>query len=295
MSDDSLLRRLPPIRRARDYRLYGENGKRYLDLWQAGGRALLGHRSERVLTEFKNQVSRGLLADFPSIHERRLLKALGLLMPGFLEFRIYRSAASLFEALSSLGGQGIEVDGLPDPALVETDGMPLALWRPFLSEEAAEAAPRADTNEASRPPGPGAGLGDGLPLGKGPAIAVPVLPFPWTGGPVIAAFRDPPGERALPGDIVSPALLVALTKTIHQLIRFRGQFTEHLWRSFDAPFWSRRGPYLIARGNREEYARLFERLLANGILISPRYPGPSIAPAIFSEGEIKLLRTAGQG
>ena len=280
MSDDSLLRRLPPIRRARDYRLYGENGKRYLDLWQAGGRALLGHRSERVLTEFKNQISRGLLADLPSIHERRLVKTLALLMPGFREFRIYRSAESLLEAVSSLGGHGFEVEELPDPALTETDGLPLALWRPFLSEK-----------ESARPV-EAAPLGDG---GRGPTIAIPVLPFALSGAPAIAAFRDPPGVRALPSEVVSPALLVALTKSIHQLIRFHGQFTEHLWRSFDAPFWRRQGPYLVARGSREEYAELFDRLLARGILISPRYPGPSIAPAIFTEGETKPLRTAGQG
>lgn len=285
MSDDSLLRRLPPIRRARDYRLYGENGKRYLDLWQAGGRALLGHRSERVLTELKNHVSRGLLADLPSIHERRLVKALGLLMPGFSEFRIYRNAASLLDALSAFGGSGFEAEGLPDPATAETDGLPLALWRPFLSEEVG-ALPGGDS-----PPG-GAAATEGR---GGPAVAVPVLPFPSSGAPAVAAFRDPPGERARSGEVVSPALLAALSKSIFQLIRFREEYTEHLWRSFDAPFWRRKGPYLVARGSREEYAALFGRLLEKGILISPRYPGPSIVPAIFTEGEIKPLRTAEKG
>ncbi len=286
MNEDSLLRRLPPIRRARDYRLYGENGRRYLDLWQAGGRALLGHRSERVLTELKNQISKGLLADLPSIHERRLLKALALLMPGYREFRIYRSVAALQHAISPLEGQSLELDALPDPALVETDGLPLALWRPFLCEEGSE-GPLAGSG--------GAGLERAGARIRGPAVAVPLLPFPAGGAPAIAAFRDPPGSWAHPGEVVSPALLAALTKTIFQLIRFRAQFAEDLWRRFDAPFWSRKGPYLVARIGREKYERLFDRLLERGILISPSYPGPSIVPALFSDGDIKPLRAATEG
>ena len=35
---------IPPIRRARGYRLYDHRGRRYLDLWQNGGHSLLGHR-----------------------------------------------------------------------------------------------------------------------------------------------------------------------------------------------------------------------------------------------------------
>jgi len=57
---------LPVIRRARGYRLYGQDGRRYLDLWQGGGRALLGHRPARVTTVLKNVISTGLVTDLPS-------------------------------------------------------------------------------------------------------------------------------------------------------------------------------------------------------------------------------------
>jgi 4-aminobutyrate aminotransferase-like enzyme len=39
MADVPLPSLLPKVRRARGYRLYGEDGRRYLDLWQGGGRA----------------------------------------------------------------------------------------------------------------------------------------------------------------------------------------------------------------------------------------------------------------
>ena len=45
---------IPRIRRARGYRLYDHHGRRYLDLWQNGGRSLLGHRPARQTTLLKD-------------------------------------------------------------------------------------------------------------------------------------------------------------------------------------------------------------------------------------------------
>ncbi len=70
------LRKLPPVRRARAYYLYDGTGKRYLDLWQEGGRAWLGHRPEGMSLHLKNAASRGVYAALPSAEEGKLLKAL---------------------------------------------------------------------------------------------------------------------------------------------------------------------------------------------------------------------------
>lgn len=70
------LRRLPPVRRARDYYLYDGRGKRYLDLWQEGGRAWLGHRPEGLTLHLKNAASRGVYGTMPSAEEGKLVKAL---------------------------------------------------------------------------------------------------------------------------------------------------------------------------------------------------------------------------
>ncbi|MDR3145398.1 MAG: hypothetical protein LBU21_03905, partial [Treponema sp.] len=73
MEEFVLLRLLPRIRRARDFRLYTEDGKRLVDLWQDGGRALLGHTPPALFREIKNTAARGLAAPLPGFHEARLL------------------------------------------------------------------------------------------------------------------------------------------------------------------------------------------------------------------------------
>ena len=48
MAERALLDEVPRIRRARAFRLYDVTGRRFLDLWQAGGEAILGHRAART-------------------------------------------------------------------------------------------------------------------------------------------------------------------------------------------------------------------------------------------------------
>lgn len=103
-----LLEKLPPIGRARGYRLYASGERRFVDLWQYGGKALLGHTVPGLLKTLKNDASRGLFAPLPHPGRARLEKALGKLFPG-CSFRIYRDRAALPDA---------------------------ALWRPFWDEGA---------------------------------------------------------------------------------------------------------------------------------------------------------------
>ena len=73
MLDRQLLRGIPRIRRARGFRLYDMQGRRYLDLFRDG--ALLGHRDSGSLTAMKSALSQGLAAALPSVWEKRLLTA----------------------------------------------------------------------------------------------------------------------------------------------------------------------------------------------------------------------------
>jgi hypothetical protein len=72
---------LPPVKRARGYRLYTES-RRFVDLYLDGGRAVLGHNAANVLRELKNAAERSLFAPYPSYYVRRFEKALALLFPG---------------------------------------------------------------------------------------------------------------------------------------------------------------------------------------------------------------------
>jgi hypothetical protein len=106
------MRLLPPVLRARDFHLYLEGGRRLTDLWQNGGRAILGHKPPGVIREMKNAAERGLFVPFPHPMEKRFIKALSLLLPGRV-FRLYDGEGSLRRAL--------EEAALPSPPL----------WRPF--------------------------------------------------------------------------------------------------------------------------------------------------------------------
>ncbi len=78
---DNLYNEMPRIRRARDYRLYGFGGERYLDLCLDGGRALLGHKPGRAVLMMKNSLEKGLAASYPGIWEKRLLRQIQLVYP----------------------------------------------------------------------------------------------------------------------------------------------------------------------------------------------------------------------
>lgn len=262
-----LLRLLPSVRRARGYRLYDLHGKRYLDLYLSGGRALLGYRPDRVILELKNLISRGLMSELPSVFEHRLSRALASILPDYPLVRVFATEERLIEAFSEFASPPVTIS---DPAVADASrdasSEPLIeRWRPFLPQS----------------PAPH----------DGPRVLVPSLPFPASFAPAVACIRGVPEARLPHSDIVAPALLGALLRSVFELRRFAERYREERWSRFEAPWWIRRGPYLIARCTRGEYSELFRRLLERGILINPDFPGPSIVPAEYTEGELKPLRT----
>ena len=74
--------RLPQIRRARGYRLYTKGG-RFLDFWQGGGGAILGHMPSGLGRSLKAEIDRGFLASGPSVEQERLVGSLKNLFPGW--------------------------------------------------------------------------------------------------------------------------------------------------------------------------------------------------------------------
>ena len=138
-SDPPLLGMVPPIRRARGFRLYDVRGRRYLDLFRDG--ALLGHREAGTLTAMKAVLSQGLASPLPSVWERRLLGVLARLFPAYPEVRLYASPDRARSAVRAwLGGDAPGDGEVHDPA---RDGGPggaaAAYWRPFLPAPAARA------------------------------------------------------------------------------------------------------------------------------------------------------------
>ena len=193
MAEASLLAEVPRVGRARGFRLYDTAGRRLVDLWQAGGGAILGHRPLRASNALKDALARGLAAPLVSPWEARLLKALAVRFPSYRAFRLHATLERALAAASRWLGRRVEPADLADPGLGTPGCGPVGLWRPFLPEggdprprvlvpvcprskiSAESAAPRSapapalSTIRAARPalPFPVAQvwLGDGLDLG----------------------------------------------------------------------------------------------------------------------------------
>jgi hypothetical protein len=257
---------IPPVRRARGYRLYDYSGRRYLDLWQAGGRALLGHRGLRLNHLLKDLLSRGLLADFPSMYIAKLERALAGLLPGFPHVRITSSLSAALGLVSRYLAREVREEEIRDPALEQPGASEVAWWRPLLAGEA----------------------------DSGPRVLLPVLPFAASGAPVAVCFGGPLPEDFPRSQPVSPVLLAGAARCLHDLRRYRRPewLRDDLLR--EAPLWSQRGIYIAARCPAGRYGELFAAFLRRGVLLNPRWPGPSILPAEASAGEvakmIQLLR-----
>ncbi|MFW5826182.1 MAG: hypothetical protein ACOCVO_01355 [bacterium] len=276
------LRRLPRIRRARGYRLSTLDGRRLLDMWQDGGRAILGHRGADVPTALKRALDRGVTEAFPSAQEHRLEQALRRLLGDAEPFSlaVYASRERAYAAVSrSLGlAPGRLVVGDPATGRACDHEPRVALWRPFLPGDPWRVADG----------GADSGHGGGGPAaGARAAVLLPVLPC---GGlvdaQVVLAARD--AHIGLESDLLPEASLVALTVAADALVSAPSPPVVAL------PGFDVRGPYCVPVGARGgDYDALFDRFLEAGIVLSPDPALPSIVPGELSDGERRLIeRTA---
>lgn len=262
---------LPRVRRARGYRLYTAAGRRLLDLYLDRGAALLGHRPELLGRELKSVLGRGLAGNLPSAYAGRLRRVLRQALPGHSWFGIAATAAGARRLLRRQLGldpaQPLPVaDPLLDPAW---EAAPAAWWRPLCG---------------AQPPG-------GAWLARGPAALLHRLPFAAGAGPVTVSARAAAAAPEPAEPAVSPLLLAGAAAALRRLLRTAAQRSAVAasW-PHPAPGWRRDGIYVLADYPRRCHAAVFAAFLAAGVLLNPRYPGPSILPGEVSPGEAALLR-----
>ena len=263
-----LRQRIPVVRRAREYHLYSVSGKRYLDLWQNGGQTLLGHRPGRLTTALKDTISRGLVADLPSVFGGRLIRMLRTMFPAYRDFRLSGSPAEALRLACLYLGRNVADAEVVDPLFQpeQARNAAVSLWRPLLSDP-----PAAE-------------------------VLFPVLPFAMAGVPVVVCFRG-----SLPRDFpeqapISGVLLAGLLRSLLELQRF----SMPQWLRPDllagCNGWRRQQLYVIPEFDLAEYERVFEAFLDAQVLLSPEAPYLSILPGgEISKGElgkmIGLFRT----
>lgn len=255
----SLLGEMPQIRRAREYRLYSASGKRFLDFYQDGGHAILGHRPSRTILDIKNLLSRGQIAAYPSAYFAQAKKALLTLFPTAKEFRLYKSLESAISAIELHTGETIRPEMMSDPGRDDECSGRCSLWRPFVDEDR-----------------------------MGAPVLVPILPIPMPPAPAVVVFREKPSPDVPVSDICSPVSLVALKRGIYDLIRFMEDTDRKAWEAFDGiDPWSRYGPYLNLAIDLADFPQVFHGFLEGGIVISPIFGRPSIIPPLYTTGEVK--------
>ncbi len=256
MTDSSIV---PRIRRARGFRVYDEAGKRYVDLFQAGGRAVLGHRSPGAVREAKDALSRGLGPAYPSVYETRMKKLLRRLFPSYGSVELYSCLHRGLDAASVFLGRRIEEADVADPALSE-DAAKAAVasyWRPFLPDDER----------------------------GNPEVLIPILPSGGIPGFTAVCYKTREGERVPQGDAV-PAFLLAGALRAASSLQTAARPENAVTRTVDgARNWRRRGPYISAVIDARRYPEVFRVFLDAGYLLSPYYPGPSILPGELSPGE----------
>lgn len=259
---------LPPISRARAYRLYDYRGNRIIDMYQNNGHALLGHRSDKLTTVMKNVISRGLIFDMPSIYSKRLEKLVSGLFQDFNSIRIYSSINYALEAASAYLGESIDIDRIYDPAVQQqteiTDIPSLTYWRPFLAPACEKQIFKA-------------------------RLLIPVLPFSIGGGPQILCFREKIEEAFMPSSVIAPFLLAGIIRSIADIKKYRKP-EWNLEQYIDKSQWNINTIYISAKFNKNQYNRVFQHFLSHNVLLSPVYPGPSILPAELSLNEIKKIQ-----
>ena len=254
--------KMPIIVRARGYRLYDLKGRRYIDLYQNNGRAILGHRPDGLTQAMKSTASRGLFAEYPSIYDGRLEKILKLMFTDYPMFRIYANRERTMEALSLAMGRQVRGSHILDPAMTDAVDKKLMYWRPFTPEQQVK-----------------------------PDLLLPIFPFPGSFVPNVVCVRNMDMLKKMPAsDMVSPFLIDSLIKSVSQLIRTMHSpvgYGSEFQRLIDILEWDRRGPYINTRLESIEYIEVFKKALEQGVLLPPGENYPIIIPREFSEGEIQ--------
>ena len=283
---------LPPIRRMREWRLYAEDGSRFLDLRLLDNRGFLGAKGRFAGTRAKNGIDMGLLKQAPGRHADRLRKALARDFPEVQAFRFFRNEERALAALS-----------LPRPALSDP-----------LARDAGRIVPRADKPDI--PPRIDAAVHrfflneeDRARLSAVPARLI-ILPCPEPFGPAVLAFSEAGKAAAVPEDELPPVMPFTALRAWED---FRGMtsrlsggrrvrsgegapsYSEDLWKRTDrrlSPFFERRGPYLYARCSPSEWEAFRTRARVGGCVLTPEWELPSIVPGVFDDGELKKLAEA---
>lgn len=248
--------RFGTVKRARKCFLYTAKGVRLTDLYQEGGRAVLGWGGS-VFTIFKNVLERGIsgsyYTDFSSPNGRaksQLSRAVSDLFGDERTAFTFSSKQAALEAAISVSAQSTSVYRPWNPQNVD--------WR-----------------------------------GVDCIVFVPALP--WTSDIFVLAVKSDliQEDLCMHTSFLPAPLCAAVTRSVYDLIKALQEREEKHWFIYDqiiAKYWERKGPYLFPKVPESKYADFVLHCLDCNLVISPDYNQPSIVPFGADKGNFSLLK-----
>ena len=255
----NMTERFGSVKRARDCFLYTEKGIRLTDLYQEGGRAILGWGKGGAYSVFKNVLERKIIGTFDTDFSPRadggksqLSRAVSALLGDERSVLVFNSEQAARACAESFSG---------DVSFYAPWSQDCASWRE-----------------------------------KSAVIIAPTFPFGDTVFLVALRGGDALGQKyagAQQGVYRIPApLCAAVTRSIYDLISELGERGEKDWFIYDtvlAKYWTRKGPYLFPKVEEGNYRDFVLHCLDCALVISPRHDVPSIVPFGADKGNFSKL------
>jgi hypothetical protein len=255
----------------------------------------------------KNELQKGLVAEFSTHFEKRFERAFLRLAPSGFRLRLYASFDRALIAAGSVLGRRLSGADIHEPFFAgdaESGGEagPLPASQTPHTPDTPQTPDTTDTTDTTPEVSDATDISGttDAPVYFRPCTDIdysrfpllfPVLPFPGNFAPQPLLLRE--DLRAPGGEAVSPLLLSGLTRLAEEL-QSEPEFPD-IWNEWRLPGWRRFGCYCfpVPRAGLD-YARAYSRFLEEGIVLSPEARQPSILPRLYSPGERRLVERLSQ-
>jgi len=245
------------VQRARGCFLYTRKGIRLTDMYQEGGRAILGWGGGPSFTVFKNTMNRGLTGSFDTDAAARVSKAVSSLLAGERVLFTFTDRTTALRAALAFSKENT------------------SFWRPW-NQEGIDW--RTVNAVIIVPPLPWAS----------PLFFVAVKPESVDS--YAASGMAVPESARIPA-----ALAAAVSRSIYDMIAALQFREEKNWFSYDTvltKYWTRKGPYLYPKTGEEQYGAFILHCLDCELVVSPDYNVPSIVPFGADKGVFTKLKNS---
>ena len=246
--------RFGTVQRARGCFLYTKKGVRLTDLYQEGGRAVLGWGGT-AFTRFKNVLNRGITGSYITEFEVQTQKAVAKLLNSPRTVLFYPSYASALKAALTVSPNGTAFYKPWNPAESDFSGQDCVIIAP--------------------------------PLPWTQTVYI-VAAIPEVAEVALAAGRTVPPSVRIPAPL-NAAVARALFDLAAELPR-RSEKDWFLYDNLISAYWERKGPYLFPKVQEEQYKSFVLHCLDCALVISPDYNTPSIVPFGADRGVFSKLK-----